>query len=72
MVKNCNALAILFNVLLFLAIPSIVHAIDTSRPDPENVPTKVEMELYIIDIDDINDAQQNFVANIFVEAKWKD
>ena len=72
MVKNCNALTILFNVLLFLAIPSIVHAIDTSRPGPENVPTKVEIDLYVIDIDDINSAQQNFISNIFIEAKWKD
>jgi hypothetical protein len=49
MITHCNALTILLNVLLFLSIPSIVHAIDTSRPDPENVPTKVGMDQCGID-----------------------
>ena len=62
------------NLLIFLIFifPSLVFAIDTSRPGPENIPTKVEIQLYVVDIAGINDGAQSFNASIFIEAKWKD
>ena len=32
----------------------------------------VSVTIWIIDIDSINSAQQNFVANVFAALKWKD
>ena len=59
-------------VLLFLSVPGLVHAIDTSRPGPENTPTEVKIRLYVLDVDEIVDAEQSFAANIYLQAEWKD
>jgi len=69
-----NKIFIQFYLLIFILFifPSLAFAIDTSRPGPENIPTNVEILIYVVDIDEINDAAQTFKANIFMEAKWKD
>jgi len=69
-----NKIFIKFYLLIFILFifPSLAFAIDTSRPGPENIPTNVEILIYVVDIDEINDAAQTFKANIFMEAKWKD
>jgi hypothetical protein len=43
-----------------------------SRPNPDAGPTKVEVGIWLIDIDSVDSAQQNFVANVAVILKWKD
>lgn len=43
-----------------------------SRPDDKAGPTTVSVAVWIIDIDSIDSAQQNFVANVFVALRWKD
>ncbi|MGI9533933.1 MAG: hypothetical protein ACR2NW_03190 [Thermodesulfobacteriota bacterium] len=69
---NFNFFKKLLIVLLFNSIPSIGYAIDTSRPGPDNIPTEVKIRLYVLDVDEITDAQQSFKANIFIQAEWKD
>jgi len=63
-----------FYLLIFLLFifPSLVFAIDTSRPEPNSIPTDVLIKLYIIDINEIDAAKQLFTANIAFEAQWKD
>lgn len=43
-----------------------------SRPAAASGPTTVSVGLWLIDIDSINSAQQNFVASVFVALRWKD
>ena len=59
-------------LIFFCAIPYTTFGIDTSRPNPENDPTEVKVRIYVIDIDEIVDAQQSFKANIFIQQEWKD
>ena len=63
-----------FYLLIFLLFifPSLVFAIDTSRPEPNSIPTDVLIKLYIIDINEIDAAKQLFTANIAFTAQWKD
>jgi hypothetical protein len=42
------------------------------RPLVEDGPTKVKVAVYIIDIDDIDNANQSFEANIYIELRWRD
>jgi hypothetical protein len=42
------------------------------RPDEFVGATKVHFLVYVIDIDEIDDAAQNFTANIFVKLSWQD
>ena len=58
--------------LLFLSVPRPVYAIDTTRPDPDGAPTEIKIRVYVIDVDEITDAQQSFTANIYMQAEWKD
>jgi Neurotransmitter-gated ion-channel ligand binding domain/Neurotransmitter-gated ion-channel transmembrane region len=44
----------------------------TKRPDEWRGPTKVEFLIFIVDIDEIDDAAQNFTANVFIQLRWKD
>ena len=72
MLTNRNIFKIYMIFIFIFSVPVFAYAIDTSRPGPENIPTKVNVQLYIIDIDEINDAAQSFAANIFIKATWKD
>ena len=44
----------------------------SKRPDEWRGPTKVEFLIFIVDIDEIDDAAQNFTANVFIQLRWKD
>jgi hypothetical protein len=44
----------------------------TERPDAWWRPTEVEFFVFIVDIDKIDGASQNFAANVFVRLRWKD
>ena len=56
----------------FLILPDISGAVDTSRPGPEDKPTDVNIRVFVLDIDEIIDAEQSFAANLFLQAEWKD
>lgn len=46
---------------------------DISRPvDNENNPTKVEVKIFLIDVDDVDGASQSFKANVYYELRWND
>jgi len=40
------------------------------RPAPDGRPTKVWLQVYVIDVDDVSSADQNFGASIYYEARW--
>jgi hypothetical protein len=42
------------------------------RPRAKAGPTTISVFFWIVDIDTINSANQNFVANVFVALQWKD
>jgi hypothetical protein len=42
------------------------------RPDEIKGPTTVHFMVFIVDIDDIDDAAQNFTANVYLRLRWKD
>lgn len=43
-----------------------------SRPDPEGMPTPVNIELYVIDVNQIKDANQTFLTDFIYTLNWKD
>lgn len=47
-------------------------AILFNRPDPDGVPTKVYIGLYLIDLISIDDVNQSFAADFFAMARWND
>ena len=42
------------------------------RPDEWKGPTEVDFFVFVLDIDEINDASQNFTANVWLRLRWKD
>jgi len=46
-------------------------AISAAEIDGKN-PVKVELSIFIIDIDNIDTVEQNFTVNLFFEARWHD
>ena len=51
---------------------TVKQEIKATRPDERKGPTKVIYRVFILDIDEIDDANQNFTANVFLELEWKD
>jgi len=45
---------------------------DVGRPGKQDVPTDVYISVYIIDLDNVSSADQNFTANVFVKMQWND
>jgi hypothetical protein len=56
---------------LSLAIDSVALA-DIGRPDRDEGPTKVEVKIFLLDVDDVDGASQSFEANVYYEQRWKD
>ena len=46
--------------------------LDTSRPDPEGVATRVSIGVYLVDLSSINDLNQEFTADLYLVARWRD
>jgi hypothetical protein len=44
----------------------------SNRPSPESGLTKIEVVIWLMDIDSINSAEQSFDANIIIRLTWKD
>jgi hypothetical protein len=42
-----------------------------ARPTRWGEPTEVQVGIYVIDVDEVNSASQNFSASIFYEIRWK-
>lgn len=43
---------------------------EMERPTIWGEPTEVRIRIYVIDLDEVNSAQQNFAASVFYEARW--
>jgi len=43
-----------------------------TRPGPSNQPTKVNVAIYIINIESINDIEQNFTIDFILNLRWQD
>ena len=53
--------------------PSVLA--DVAKPEMERPtiwgePTEVQIGLYVIDVDDVNSADQSFAASVYIEAHW--
>jgi len=53
------------------AVEPMLEKVPT-RPNPEAGPTKVFVSTWLLDIDSINSAQQNFTVNVYIEIQWQD
>lgn len=51
---------------------TVPPGIGDTRPDPEGVPTRVSVGIYVLNIADINDIDQSFLARFALRAQWKD
>src|SRR6478672_4845414 len=68
---------ILFLVVAFMAMSiQLVRCAETpaliERPGSGNGPTQVSVGIWIVDISNIDSAQQNFTADIAIVLRWKD
>jgi len=43
---------------------------EMERPTIWGEPTEVKILIYIIDVDEVNTAEQNFTASVFIESRW--
>ena len=44
---------------------------EMERPTVWGEPTEVQIEIFIVDVDEVNSADQNFAASVYYEARWK-
>ena len=64
--------ALMIGLVILLAGTSALQA-DTSRPIPENGgPTEIQIQIFVLDLDEIDSANQTFSANVYFEATWQD
>jgi len=61
----------MFFWFVFVASPSLVSA-DLSRPAPDEGPTRVCMAVFVVDVNEIDSASQDFEANVYAQIRWKD
>ncbi|MGB6336085.1 MAG: hypothetical protein WBG96_10795, partial [Thermoanaerobaculia bacterium] len=76
-----RVVTILF-VLLLLSVAAVEAAtvegcvvpagVTASRPDPDGVPTRVAVGVYMIDLRKLNDSEQSFEADFILVLIWKD
>ena len=62
---------ILFSIVSPMLFTSQALALSVTEIDSQN-PVKVELSVFVIDIDGIDTVEQNFEANLFFEARWHD
>jgi hypothetical protein len=58
-------------VFLVFAADSAAPA-DLDRPGDGEEPTRVSVSIFVLDVDQINTAEQNFTANVYFTASWSD
>ncbi len=72
LVQVLSHVAKLLFLALFIASISVRVSADTARPNPEQGPTQVQVEIFLLDLDAIDSASQTFDANVYFEATWND
>lgn len=75
MSKAMRLICILLCMVAFfgiLPVKSRAGDIETDRPGDGTKPVEVGFLVFVLDIDDINGAEQNFSVNVFLRMTWKD
>ncbi len=72
--RNLSQFILLFCIFFGILYAEVAFAQQRQfvRPDAKAGPTTVSVAIWVLDIDNIDSAQQNFVANVFVALRWKD
>ena len=71
--KRCIWYLLMLTFLMVLISVTETRAMVTfSRPTQDGEPTQVFIDIYILDVDEIDSANQNFTANVFFKTSWKD
>lgn len=65
-------LAVLFSSALSAEGPDSAGRLAGERPDPPGTATMVTIDIYLADIDEIDDAQQYYSVDLFLKIEWKD
>ena len=69
---KCVLLFLTFLMSVTFAGGKQVEDIKADKPDIEGKPTEVKFFVFLLDIDDIDGAEQNFTVNVFIRLWWKD
>jgi hypothetical protein len=67
--SNLHELA---DCLLFAISSPLAFAIDRGRPQAAEGPTEVSVAFFVLDLDEVDNVNQNFDANIYIELHWLD
>ena len=70
-IKRHPALILSLAILLIIAGVSAGEAA-LSRPGPADEPTRVDYGVYVVDVGNIDGANQNFTASVALALRWKD
>ena len=71
--KRCIWYLLMLTFLMVLISVTETRAMVTfSRPTQDGEPTQVFIDICILDVDEIDSANQSFTANIFFKTSWKD
>lgn len=62
----------LFLLVMFLLTSTSSKANLSTRPDSIGTPTPVSVSVYVIDIENIDNLKQHFIADFMVLVRWKD
>ncbi len=54
------------------AAATVTSEFKAQRPNAGWEPTKIYFLIFVIDIDDIEDANQNFIGNVYIRLRWQD
>jgi hypothetical protein len=66
-----KTITLIYFLFLFLSTSHVVAA-PLSRPEIKKGPTRILVDIYILDIDEINTANQSYDANVLFEVTWFD
>ncbi len=69
--KNLFFKRMLLSVLLMWTCRTYAESF-ISRPVPDNEPTPVKIGVFIVSLDSVTTASQNFSASVYFEARWYD
>jgi hypothetical protein len=61
-----------FLMMLLIGLVTNVASAETCRPNHQKGPTEVTVDIFLLDLDAIDSANQNFQANVYIEASWRD
>jgi hypothetical protein len=50
----------------------VKEKLTSKRPAEWAGPTRIHYNIFVVDIDGINDAEQNFTANVYIRLRWRD